>query len=305
MDVRRNKIYLLFFLFLICWQHQANGQDNVIVRSGFFQDSIKIGDQTGFYLTAQYPSTLNVVFPDSTYNFTPFEYERRIYFPTKTSGGKSYDSVVYYLSTFEVDAKQSLSLPVFQLNPMDCTSYSSTRDTIRLTEMVKNLPDTLTAQRLPLKVSTAYENVSYLFNYPILAIVLAALLNVAIIVWVVFGKKIRKHFKLKKMLKAHQKFLAEYAAQVENVKVAFSSLTTENAVSQWKKYMEQLERRPYTRLTTLETAKLENNDSLARNLRAIDGAIYGHNTSVIESLENLKLEADRRFERKLQEVKRG
>src|SRR5688500_16263838 len=91
------------------------GQD-VNVRGGFFLDSLRVGDQTGFYLTATYPSNLNIIFPDSTFNYHPFEFNKKRYFPTQTTDGKSYDSVIYYLSTFEVDRIQQLSLPVFQLN---------------------------------------------------------------------------------------------------------------------------------------------------------------------------------------------
>ena len=304
MELRRDKIYRIVFLFLLCCSSKINAQD-VLVRSGFLLDSLRIGDLSGYYLAAEYPSSLNILFPDSTYNFAPFEYEKRNYFPTKTTAGKSYDSVVYYLSTFEVDRIQSLSLPVFQLNPIDCTAYISKSDTILLTELVKNLPDTVSAQNLPLKVNTAYQNVLYLFNYPILILVLTVLLVITVFVWIVFGKKIRKHFRLKRMQKAHQKFLETYTNQIENIKAAFSSITTENAISQWKKYMEQLEARPYTKLTTRETVQLENNESLGRNLHAIDGAIYGHSTSVLESLENLKKFAHQRFVQKLEEVKHG
>ena len=298
----KKSISVLLMLMSSMWPLLAQ---DVTVRSGFFLDSLKIGDQTGFYLAAKYPSNLNIIFPDSTYNFTPFEYERKRYFPTQTTQGQSYDSVVYYLSTFEVDRVQTLSLPVFQLNPQDCTKFASPPDTILLTELVKNLPDTLTAENLPLRVNTIYENVSYLFNYPVLIISVAVLLVGSLIVWFAFGKKIIRHFRLKKMLKAHQKFLDSYSAQIDAVKTAFSSVTTESALSLWKKYMENLEARPYTKLTTRETMQLENNDVLGRNLHVIDGAIYGHNTAVVESLENLKLFADQRFSKKLEEVKHG
>ncbi|MBA4055440.1 MAG: hypothetical protein C0490_12060, partial [Marivirga sp.] len=105
--------------------------------------------------------------------------------------------------------------------------------------------------------------------------------------------------------KAHQAFLESYSSQVENIKAAFSSISTEGALSLWKKYMEQLEARPYTKLTTRETMKMENNESLGKNLHAIDRAIYGHNIQVVESLENLKKFADQRFVQKLEEVKHG
>jgi hypothetical protein len=136
-------------------------------------------------------------------------------------------------------------------------------------------------------------------------IVVGTLLVLAAVVWIVYGKKIKKYFRLKKMQKAHQAFLESYSGLVENVKSAFSSITTETALSLWKKYMEQLEARPYPKLTTRETMKMENNESLGKNLHSVDRAIYGHDMQVIESLENLKKFADQRFVQKLEEVKHG
>lgn len=291
---------------LIAWLCTGNlvAQD-VVVHGGFLNDSLAIGDVTGFYLTAKYPSKLNILFPDSAFSFAPFEYSKKNYFPTKSEGGKSYDSAIYYLSTFEVDKFQSLSLPVFQLNPMDCTIFVSPRDTIMLSEYVKNLPDTLSAKNLPLKVNTAYQNVAYLFNYPILLSVVGVLLVSVIAVWLIFGKRIRKHYRLKRMHKMHQKFLQTYSGIVDSIQKAFSTKGTESALVQWKQYMEQLESRPYTKLTTRETARLENNEALGKNLHSIDGAIYGHNTSVLEPLEHLKSFAHQRFVKKMEEVKHG
>jgi hypothetical protein len=301
----RSKVFLLIVLLLCVGGFRRAHAQDVLIRGGFIEDSLRIGDKARMFLVAEYPSKLNILFPDSIHNFAPFEFERRIYFPTKTSNGTSYDSVVYYLSTFEVDRYQFLRLPVFQLNPMDCTTYFSRQDTILLTELVKDLPDTLTAQNLPLKVNTAYEKVSYLINYPVLLIVGGILVAATLVVWVAFGKKIRRHFRLKKMQRSHQKFLDTYTSQIENIRTAFSSLTTENALSHWKKYMEQLEARPYTKLTTRETTQLEKDESLGKNLQEIDRAIYGHNTRIIESLENLKAFADERFVQKVEEVKNG
>lgn len=278
---------------------------DVKVKSGFFADSLAIGDKTGYYLTARYPSHLNILFPDSTFNFSPFEYQRKVYFPTQTTNGTSYDSVVYFLSTFEIDKLQSLSLPVYQINPMDCTVFVSNRDTVRLSEYVKNLPDTLSAQNLPLKVNTAYQNVSYLFNYPILLIVLGVLLFLVVLGWLIFGKQIRTYYRLKNMQKIHQKFMAAYSDQIEKIRQSFSSLNTETALLQWKRYMEQLESRPYTKLTSRETSRLENNDLLGKNLHTIDGAIYGHSTNVMEPLEQLKDFAQQRFIKRVEEVKHG
>ena len=284
--------------------HLAFAQD-VTVRGGFFLDSLRVGDETGFFLSARYPSNLNLIFPDSSFNYGPFEFVSKQYFPTTTKSGQSYDSVIYYLTTFEIDPQQMLSLPVFQLTSEDSIAYQTDIDTISLIELASNIPDTVTVQTLPLRENTIHENVPKHFNYPVLIISLVVLLVVIVLVWVVFGKNIRKHFKVKKMLKAHRRFIEVYDQQVAAIKTAFSSAETEHALAHWKKYMEQLESRPYTKLTTRETVRIENNEDLGKNLHSIDGAIYGHNTRVIESLESLKQFADQRFGKKVEEVRHG
>ncbi|HEX6225932.1 MAG TPA: hypothetical protein VFZ52_16050 [Chryseolinea sp.] len=290
--------------FVIASGGASFGQD-VIVRGGFFADSLRVGDQSGYYLSATYPRNLNIVFPDSTFDYFPFELNSRRYFPTKTENGKSYDSVVYYLSTFEVDRLQQLALPVFQVNPQDCTIYTSSVDTVLLAELAKNIPDTIGIDAIALRVNTEHENVPYLFNYPVLFIVLAALLVLSLGGWIFFGKRIRRYFRLKRMSKAHLQFLETYNQHVNTIRSAFSSTHTEYALAHWKKYMEQLEARPYTKLTSRETSQLENDETLGKNLHSIDGAIYGHNTTVVDSLETLKQYADQKFAKKLEEVKHG
>ena len=99
------KPWCIALFLLLCSAGHLRAQD-VTVRSGFFKDSLRVGDVTGYYLTARYLSKLNILFPDSAFNFAPFEYDHKKYFPTETEGGKSYDSVVYYLSTFEIDRIQ-------------------------------------------------------------------------------------------------------------------------------------------------------------------------------------------------------
>ena len=292
---------LLMWMISVC----VTFAQEVNVRGGFFVDSLRVGDETGFYLSARYPDNLNIVFPDSSFNYGPFDFVRKDYFPTQTKSGQSYDSVIYYLTTFEIDPLQMLSLPVFQLNEADSTTYQTDIDTVALIELARNIPDTVTVQTLPLRENTIHENVPKNFNYPVLIISLVALFVVAVIVWIVFGKNIRKHFKVKKMLKAHRRFLEVYDQQINAIKTTFSSTQTEHALAHWKRYMEQLESRPYTKLTTRETVRIENNDVLSKNLQSIDGAIYGHNTRVVESLESLKQFADQRFGKKVEEVKHG
>jgi hypothetical protein len=294
----------LLFVAMACWLNAAQAQD-VKVNGGFLSDSLMIGEQTAFYLSAHYPSELNVLFPDSTFAFAPFEYQKRNYFATTTRNGVSTDSTVYYFTTFEVDRVQYLELPVFVVQPQDCTAFRSPRDSVLITQLVAHVPDTLSADKLPLKMNTAYQKVFFQFNFWILMIVIAAFIVIGVLAWVFFGKKIRAYFLARKLKRRHFQFLDSYNAMLAQLQSAFSAITTESALSAWKKYMEQLESRPYTKLTTKETLGLVHDEALARNLSTIDMAIYGHNTSVVSALENLKTFADQQFTKKLTEVKHG
>jgi len=302
----RLRIITKIYLLIIVSCAAINTTAQVQVRAGFVQDSIRLGDQLDYYLTARYPSNLNVIFPDSTFSFDPFEFHRKKYQPTITQQGESYDSVVYQLVTFEIDDIQYLSLPVFVINEKDCTRYVPLRDSILLTTMVKEpIPDSVSAQDLPLLTNTAYQRVSILLNYPVLLIAVGILLVVSIIVWIVFGKRIRKHFRLKRLQKNHSRFISTFSEKLHLLQNQFTTEQTEAAFSLWKKYLEQLEGKPYTKLTTRETITLEQDEQLGKSLKAVDRAIYGRSTDVIDPLAHLKNVAESRFTKTIEDLRNG
>lgn len=278
---------------------------DVAVNSGFLPDSMKIGERVPYYLSARYPSTLTILFPDSTYAFTPFEYQSKEYFLTRTRDGISTDSTVYYLTTFEVDRVQHLSLPVFVAHGRDCTQVDSPRDSILITQLVAHVPDTVSVEALPLKENTAYERVSYDINVVFLLIGLTLVVAAALVVWVLFGKKIRNYFRIRRLRQKHERFLERYNALLSQLRAGFSSPATEAALATWKRYMEQLESKPYTKLTTKETQRLVGEPAIIQDLSRIDRAIYGHDKAVLEPLENLKRFANGKFHRKVKEVQHG
>jgi hypothetical protein len=294
----------LLLLVLICSLHFAYAQD-VKVSGGFLSDSIKIGEQTAFYLSVRYPSNLNILFPDSAADFAPFEYQKRKYFPTRTKNGISKDSTLYYLTTFEIDKVQGLSLTAYVLNERDCTSYASNTDSLQLIELVAQIPDSIAIQKLPLMENTRYEPVSLEFNYLIALAALGIVVILVLLAWIFFGKRIQRYFKTRRLLKKHRAFTVAYGQSIDQIQKTFNPVSAEGALSLWKKYLEQLEARPYTKLTSREMLALLNDEPLAVNLRNIDKAIYGHNTSVVDSLQHLRAVADQRFNQKLQKLKHG
>src|SRR5688500_16042359 len=87
--------HVMIFFFILSVTTQAQ---DVKVSGGFLKDSVQIGEPVAYFLSAAYPQALTVLFPDSTFSFAPFEFNRKRLSPTYTVGGVSHDSVVYYLS---------------------------------------------------------------------------------------------------------------------------------------------------------------------------------------------------------------
>lgn len=292
---------------ILFFQFAVHAQDtNVTVRGGFIEDSLRVGDPVRFYLTARYAQGQQVLFPDSTFAYAPFELDHRSYTPTDTRDGMSYDSVVYHVTTFELDEHPSLSLPVYLLTPQDCTAFESPRDSIRLALSPMTGLDTITIDKLPLRENVAYHDVPQAFNYVVALIIVGAVLLIVALAWIFFGRKIRRYFRIRRMLKMHQQFMASYGGAVAAIRDNFSAANAEHVLAQWKRYMEQLEVRPYTKMTTREIQAALKDDAVTRTLKAIDGAIYGHSTqAATEQLANLRDMADQRFAVKLQEVKNG
>lgn len=275
------------------------------VAGRFQADSLRIGDVITYSLTAKYPSDLNILFPDSTFDFFPFEYQSKKYYSTKTRDGLSYDSAVYYVSTFEIDSIQSLSLPVYVIHPADCTTVEPDPVSVRLLSLVGTMPDSVEIKDLPLKITVAYEPVSGNFNYIIASAVFIGLVLILVVTWLVYGKRIRRYFKLKKLKRNHALFLSDYTVSVNRVNEEQSALAAEHSVSIWKKYMEGLEKRPYTKMTTRETLDLIHNDFLKQNLQTIDRVIYGNMTASAQPFEELRSFADQQFQQKVREVQHG
>jgi hypothetical protein len=295
--------YAVVLLLALC-HIRTQGQD-VKVSGKFLTDSIKIGEPVAYSFTAHYPQHLTLLFPDSSYSFFPFEFEKKVFFHTKTTNGISYDSTIYYFTSFELDEIQKLSLPAYIVSVRDCTVVAAEPDSVFLVAMAATPSDTLSAQNLPLKTDILYEDVRYQFNYVIVLIIITGLIILSLIIWIVFGKRIIRYFKVKKIIGKHHEFITHFTENIRQLTDTHSAKKTEQTVFLWKRYMEYLERIPYTKLTTKETAAVIPDETLRQSLKDIDSAIYGHAHKVINALEYLKEFSENQFQKRLAEIKHG
>ena len=243
----------------------------ITVRGGFIQDSVRIGEKIDYWLTAQYPEAKDLLLPDTLYSFTPWEFYGKKYFPSQLNNGIVYDSAVYSLESYEIDAVQYLSLPAFIVErEEDTVVIDGNLDSIFFSTMLPVAADTLS-----LKTNLDYQDVDSMVNYPLIWIVLGVLLILIIIGFLVFGKRIRKEFKLRRLKKEYLKFSELLSHNIKSLKSSPNQKIAEASITQWKAFLETMEQRPFTKLTTKEIMALEYTNELNGTLKNIDRCVYG------------------------------
>lgn len=263
--IRKLLASLILSIFLI---GNALGQE--LKPIGFFlKDSIKIGESVPYSLSYKDRKNRPVIFPDSLYDFSPFELLEKQYFDTQSDSINSIDSAVYYLATFEIDTVQRLSVPVFLNIGDDSLQLYSLMDSITLDQVVTQMPDSVN-----LAETSAYMPVSLQFNYPYWVIGLIVLGIVALIVMLVWGNQIQKRIKLYRLNKQLLKFKEQFDIEIEELNTDTTKLKIETVLKFWKGYMEKLEKIPYTKLTTKEIVLVQKSSSLDETLKSIDKNIY-------------------------------
>lgn len=273
---RKLSVVAGFWMFLCSLA--LNGQE-IKPKANFMQDSVKIGEVVPFTFSYIDRKNRPVVFPDSLYDFSPFELVRKEYYDTQSDSINSIDSAVYYLSTFEIDKVQKLSLPVYLVTDGDSLPVFSNTDSIKLWEVVIDLPDSV-----DLAETTAYIPVARQFNYPYFVIALVILGIIGLIVLLIWGKTIRKKIKLYRLSKKLEKFKLGFETEVSKLSGEPSKPQIENVLKFWKNFMEELDRIPYRKLTTKEIVFIHQSQSLEATLRSIDKNIYSQ--AVASALQN-------------------
>lgn len=283
----------------LLWPVGALAQSDAEAPQGrFLRPATRIGEIIEYELSYRHEPGLNVIFPDSTANYAPFEYVGKTYQPTRTRQGISLDRATYRLRTFALDSVQRLQLPVTILRGRDTLTLPSTSAAIRLRRVVAPA-----ASATPtLRQNTALLPVEPAFNYPYWLAGAGLLLLLLGGVALTFGRRWRQRYQLYKVRKNHVYFLAQYARHVERFTLSRSLTNMERAITLWKNYLTTLENNTISSLTTREIVAHYHNDADVRlALRLADRVIYGNvfsedDTETDLAFDLLRSFAERRFE---------
>lgn len=285
----------------ILFSFTSFGQE-IRVEGGFVEDSLGIGENINFWITASYNSDVELVFPDSGYAFTPFEFSKKEFFPTQLRDEVAFDSTTYTLQSFEIDLIQYLQLPAYVLDGTDTTIFQTGIDSIYLRELAPMVSDTT-----QLIANVNYQEVNTLFNFPLLYMIGGGLFLVAVVLLLVFGNKIIRYFKLRKLRRDYENFSTQLANYIEELKVKPEAEAAELALVTWKKYQERLDKFPFTKLTTKEILGTNFTKELEKPLKSIDRLVYGRRPTdtVYQDFQQIEDFTQHRYNRKVSEIKDG
>jgi hypothetical protein len=288
---------LSLFSFVICLlPFTANAQ---FPEGQFLTDSIEIGRPFRFGFSFRHLPEVEVFFPDTTHDFSPFQVLSHEYFPTKTDARGSLDSAVYTLVSFEVAKTQVFKLPVWVMTARDCTAVYSLSDSIYLHELVKETSPTL-------QTDTAIVPLGRKINFPFILLIFSISALIGVTVYLFLGESIKRQWRLYQLFSRNQDFSRAFNRLVRSLTSKDSIESIEKAIVLWKQYLQRLEQKPFATYTTKEITDNLPDQDLSIALREIDSVIYGgvvaSKTNTVESLEVLRKVATKMYRQRRVEV---
>lgn len=256
--------------FLLAITHFIPAQE-LKVEGYFLQDSAMLGEKVGYVLKATYASGINVLFPDSTFQFGSMEYLGKEIFTSYTQDSTTLDSAIYYLSNFSLDPVKNYRLPVFEVLKYDSIDHLPEEALLHLKLTIDEMPDVLT-----FKETNRYQPLKKDFNYPYLIIGLSLVFIIVILLFLIFGKKVRKKWLIYQERRRQKKFLFQW----NKTKTAFIANPSLDAADEllglWKSRMETLTGKPFKEWTATETAAYLEKPELLQDFRKIELIIYAN-----------------------------
>ena len=241
----------------------------------FKEESVKIGDSITLISTLKYPKNIEIIQPDSSYKFMPFEFLDKIVFESSSSNNIIFDSTIYILQTFELDSIQSIYLKSYIINTSDSLEILSNTDKIRTISLVNE-------KNSKTKTNTLLEKINSIFNSKKFSIITGVIFSVLVLIYLLFRKKINKYFKIKRIKSETDFFKNEFDTILSSYLNTNDIKFLENLLLKWKRFMEKLSKKPYSSSTSSEISLFNKNIKSIKTLKEIDKCIYSENEFIID-----------------------
>lgn len=259
---------VILLLFLLGTSLQLSAQ-KVQVSGYFTQDSAQLGERVGFVLKANYPESAQLIFPDSTFDFSPFVFLEKKTFVSMTSKGVTLDSTIYFLSNFSLEPSSFLSLPVFELDRYDSITYFTNKAELKLKLNLDSIPE-----QLQFKENNVYQPLDKPFNWFVFSTVIGGILLSFGILFFVFADRIKRLFRKNREKLRWLQFERKWKKLAESLQQNPNQTLADEAIGLWKGYLEHLRSQPIQEWTSSEIAAALEDTEVFKALRSIDLIIY-------------------------------
>ncbi|SFU16683.1 hypothetical protein SAMN04489724_4590 [Algoriphagus locisalis] len=289
---------LKIFFFLLLIPLVSNAQQ-IKVEGYFMQDSAKLGERVGYVLKATYPESAHIIFPDSTFDFSPMVLLEKKTFISSTQDSITQDSTIYYVSNFSLDQSSYLTLPVYELARYDSVVHYPLEAELKLKLALDSIPEQLVFQQ-----NNVYQTLEKSFNWIIIGVLLGALLLVLGVLYFFFADKVQEYWKERREKRRWERFEKQWKTQTTKLTESPSIETADEVIGLWKGYMESITQLPVREWTSSEIGERMGNLEIFKALRAIDLIIYaGKSSQSVEATNYLLEVAKEKYQEKQTKIK--
>ena len=257
-------LIILSFFSLGTWAQQP-----VEVEGYFLQDSAMLGERVAYVLKAKYGKGQNIIFPDSTFDFSPFVLLEKKTFISSSSDEYTLDSTIYFVSNFSLDPVIDFSIPVFEVFKYDSLIYKPLESSLALKLTIDQIPE-----ELAFRDNNVYQPIETNFNYPLMIALILILALIGLVMFFFFGKQISRKWEIWLEKRKYKRFKQRWQKAEASFTAAPSLENADELLGLWKTYMEHLKAKPFREWTTTEISTFLENKEIIKDFREIEMIIY-------------------------------
>lgn len=259
-------IFFLFPFFAFAQQVEVNAY--------FMQDSAKLGERVGYVLKVKHPEATQIIFPDSTYDYSPLVLLEKKTFISSTSEGITQDSTIYYLSNFSLEPSVYLTLPVYELIRYDSVTYFPNEAELKLKLTLDSIPEQPVFQE-----NNVYQPLEKSLNWIMVAILMGGVIVLLGVLYLLFAKRINKIWRERIEKRRWNQFEKKWKIKTAQLEAAPAIEIADEVIGLWKGYMESITGLPIKEWTSSEISEKLDDKKVFESLRSIDMIIYAGKSS--------------------------
>lgn len=258
---------------------------------------VAIGKPIHIAIRFAHPPEWDLLFVDSTYQFTPFEFLEKVQFPTKTYNNISVDSINYRLLYFDDKDTVSLALPLIVRTDRKTDTIYTDAVKLEIQKLLTELP-----KKPEFKENTKFVEMTIETDAIFLAWVIGLPIVIIATLSFIFRKKIRQQYQLYKLKRKNISFLLNYDQLIYN---HLDKEATQKSIVLWKSYISHLKSMSLLPLSSREVSQRLKKPEIYESLSQLDAFIYGGIVAknLKENLELLKSMSSSYYQERVNQIK--